>query len=46
MLTSHCNWLGHFSPISIGGVHHGRKVQVGDHLDVKLGLENIQSSDL
>ena len=46
MLTSPCNYLGHFSPISIGGVHHGRKVQVGDHLDVKLGLENLQTSDL
>ena len=46
MLISPCNYLGHFSPISIVGVHHGPKVQVGDHLDVKVGLENLQTSDL
>ena len=44
-MTSPCNYLGNFSPISIGGVNHGRKLQLGDHLDVKLGLENCSVCD-
>ena len=32
MLTSPCNYLGHFG-LSLGGIHLGRSVLGGDHLE-------------